>query len=105
MALAAQALAAQKARKPLEQGRALEQVAARIKRVMGLTDQAKRRRSRPLERRVRHKRQNGKPQLDDVRNPRKSTKPRRRRDAAKKTATSASYTSARGQKGLKLAKT
>ena len=37
MALAAQALEAQKASKPLEQGGALEQVAARIKRVMGLT--------------------------------------------------------------------
>ena len=37
MALAAQALDAQKARKPLEQGGALEQVGARMKRVMGLT--------------------------------------------------------------------
>ena len=37
MALAAQALEAKKARKPLEQGRALEQVGARMKRVMGLT--------------------------------------------------------------------
>ena len=37
MALAAQALEAQKAWKPLEQGGALEQVAARMKRVMGLT--------------------------------------------------------------------
>ena len=37
MALAAQALVAQKASKPLEQGGALEQVAARIERVMGLT--------------------------------------------------------------------
>ena len=37
MALAAQALEAQKASKPLEQGGALERVAARIKRVMGLT--------------------------------------------------------------------
>ena len=37
MALAAQALEAQKADKPLEQGGALEQVAARIERVMGLT--------------------------------------------------------------------
>ena len=37
MALAAQALEAQKARKPLEQGGALEQVGARMKRVMGLT--------------------------------------------------------------------
>ena len=54
MALAAQALEAQKARKPLEQGGSLEQVAARIERVMGLTKKL----SRPpkagrLERRVR----------------------------------------------------
>ena len=55
MALAAQALEAQKADKPLEQGGALEQVAARIERVMGLTKKL----SRPpkagrLERWVRH---------------------------------------------------
>ena len=37
MALAVQALEAQKGRKPLEQGGALERVAARIERVMGLT--------------------------------------------------------------------
>ena len=37
MALAAKALEAKKADKPFEQGRALEQVAARIERVMGLT--------------------------------------------------------------------
>ena len=37
MALTAQALEAKKARKPLEQGGALEQVGARMKRVMGLT--------------------------------------------------------------------
>ena len=37
MALGWQALEAQKASKPLEQGGALEQVAARMKRVMGLT--------------------------------------------------------------------
>ena len=37
MVLAAQALEAQKADKPLEQGGALERVAARIERVMGLT--------------------------------------------------------------------
>ena len=42
MALAAQALETQKARKPLEQGGALEQVAARMKGVMGLTIEAKR---------------------------------------------------------------
>ena len=54
MALAAQALEAQKASKPLEPGGALEQVGARMKRVMGLTKKL----SRPpkagrLERRVR----------------------------------------------------
>ena len=37
MVLGWQALDAKKARKPLEQGGALEQVAARMKRVMGLT--------------------------------------------------------------------
>ena len=37
MALAAQALEAKTADKPLEQGGALEQVGARMKRVMGLT--------------------------------------------------------------------
>ena len=42
MALAAQALDAKKADKPLEQGRALEQVAARIERVMGLTAEVSR---------------------------------------------------------------
>ena len=41
MALTAQALEAQKADKPLEQGGALEQVAARIERVMGLTNESK----------------------------------------------------------------
>ena len=42
MALGWQALEAQKADKPLEQGGALEQVAARMKRVMGLTAQISR---------------------------------------------------------------
>ena len=37
MVLGWQALDAKKARKPLEQGRALEQVGARMERVMGLT--------------------------------------------------------------------
>ena len=59
MALAAQALEAQKADKPLEQGGALEQVAARIERVMGLTGEV----SRPqnagrLDRKVRTRSQN-----------------------------------------------
>ena len=62
MALAAQALEAQKASKPLEQGGALEQVGARMKRVMGLTPKftgktavAKRRRVFPVQRLVRAK--------------------------------------------------
>ena len=61
MALGWQALEAQKADKPLEQGGALEQVAARIKRVMGLTPKftgkiavAKRRQVFPVQRLVRH---------------------------------------------------
>ena len=54
MARAAQALEAKKARKPLEQGGALEQVAARIKRVMGLTNAFSRAVRRRLEQRVSH---------------------------------------------------
>ena len=42
MALDTQALEAKKAWKPLEQGRALEQVGARMKRVMGLTNKISR---------------------------------------------------------------
>ena len=54
MALAAQALEAQKADKPLEQGGALEQVGARIERVMGLTPELSRAsKRRRLERIVR----------------------------------------------------
>ena len=52
MALGWQALEAQKGRKPLEQGGALEQVAARIERVMGLTPRfsgGPAKRGRPLE--------------------------------------------------------
>ena len=60
MALAAQALEAQKASKPLEQGGALEQVAARIKRVMGLTAKIGGwLKASPLERRVRPEGQKG----------------------------------------------
>ena len=59
MALAAQVLEAKKADKPFEQGRALEQVGARMKRVMGLTGEV----SRPqnagrLDRNVRARSQN-----------------------------------------------
>ena len=70
MALAAQALAAQKAWNPLEQGGALERVAARIKRVMGLTAKVSGwLKASPLERRVRPEGQKGAPSLEDVRGP------------------------------------
>ena len=70
MALTAQALEAQKADKPLEQGGALEQVAARIKRVMGLTAKVSGpQNAGPLDRRVRPEGQKGAPSLEDVRGP------------------------------------
>ena len=70
MALAAQALEAQKASKPLEQGGALEQVAARIKRVMGLTAKVSGwLKASPLERRVRPEGQKGAPNPEDGRGP------------------------------------
>ena len=70
MALAAQALEAKKADKPLEQGRALEQVGARMKRVMGLTAKVSGwLKASPLERRVRPEGQKGAPSLEDVRGP------------------------------------
>ena len=62
MALGWQALEAQKGRKPLEQGGALEQVAARMKRVMGLTGKVSGpQNAGPLERRVRPEGQKGAP--------------------------------------------
>ena len=70
MALAAQALEAKKADKPLEQGGALERVAARMKRVMGLTAKISGwLKASPLERRVRPEGQKGAPSLEDVRSP------------------------------------
>ena len=102
MALAAQALAAQKARKPLEQGRALEQVAARIKRVMGLTAKVSGpQNAGPLDRRVRPEGQKEAPGLGQGRSPPKSAGPRKRRSTARMIAAGAFCTSARRQKGLK----
>ena len=101
MALAAQALEAKKARKPLEQGGALEQVAARIERVMGLTAKVSGpQNAGPLDRRVRPEGQKGAPSLEDVRSPRKSAGPRKRRSAARRIAGGACCTSAGGPKGL-----
>ena len=58
----------------------------------------------PLERRVRPEGQKGAPSVEDVRGPRKSAGPRKRRSAARMIASSACYTSARGPKGLKPTK-
>ena len=58
----------------------------------------------PLERRVRPEGQKGTPCLEDVRSPRKTAGPRKRRSAARMIASSACYTSARGPKGLKPTK-
>ena len=102
MALAAQALEAKKASKPLEQGGALEQVAARMKRVMGLTAKVSGPQDAgPLERKVRPEGQEGAPSLEDVRSPRKTAGPRKWRSAARMIAGGACCTSAGGPKGLK----
>ena len=66
-----------------------------------LTNQGKRRRSRPLDRRVRPEGQKGAPSLEDVRGPRKTTGPRKRRTAARRIAGGACCASAGGPKGLK----
>ena len=63
--------------------------------------QGKRRRSRPLDRRVRPEGQKGAPSLEDGRSPRKTAGPRKRRSAARRIAGGACCTSAGGQKGLK----
>ena len=55
----------------------------------------------PLDRRVRPEGQKGAPSLEDVRGPRKSAGPRKRRSAARMIAGGAYRTSAGGQKGLK----
>ena len=55
----------------------------------------------PLDRRVRPEGQKGAPSLEDVRSPRKSAGPRKRRSAARMIAGGAYCTSAGGQKGLK----
>ena len=91
MALAAKALEAKKADKPFEQGRALEQVAARIERVMGLTIKVSGPPlAGPLERRVRP---NGMRQSAT-----------QWRNATKVRAAGVGRTGAGGQKGLKLSR-
>ena len=83
MALGWQALEAQKADKPLEQGGALERVAARIKLVMGLTAKVSGpQNAGPLDRKVRPEGQKGAPRLGQGRSPPKTAGPRKRRSAA-----------------------
>ena len=90
MVLGWQALEAQKTRKPLEQGGALEQVGARMKRVMGLTAKVSGpQNAGPLERKVRPEGQKGAPGLEDARDPRKCAAPRKRRSAARMIAAGA----------------
>ena len=102
MVLGWQALDAKKADKPLEQGRALEQVGARMKRVMGLTAKVSGpQNAGPLDRRVRPEGQKGTPCLEEGRGPRKNAGPRKRRSAARMIAGSACCTSAGRQRGLK----
>ena len=99
MALGWQALEAQKTRKPLEQGGALEQVGARMKRVMGLTAKVSGpQNAGPLDRRVRPEGQKGTPCLEEGRSPRKSAGPRKRRSTARMIAGGAWLASAGGPK-------
>ena len=84
MALDWQALAAKKAWKAFETCEALEQVAARIKRVMGLTAKVSGpQNAGPLDRRVRPEGQKEAPGLGQGRSPPKSAGPRKRRSAAR----------------------
>ena len=77
-------------------------MAARMKRVMGLTAKVSGwLKASPLERRVRPEGQKGAPSLDDVRSPRKTAGPRKRRSAARMIAGGAWLASAGGPKGLK----
>ena len=55
----------------------------------------------PLDRRVRPEGQKGAPSLEDVRSPRKTAGPRKRRSTARMIADGACCTSAGGPKGLK----
>ena len=89
----------------MEQGGALEQVGARIERVMGLTAKVSGpQNAGPLDRRVRPEGQKGTPCLEEGRSPRKSAGPRKRRSTARMIAGGSCCTSAGGQKGLNLPK-
>ena len=74
----------------MEQGGALERVAARIEQVMGLTAKVSGpQNAGPLDRRVRPEGQKGAPGLEDARDPRKCAAPRKRRSAARMIAAGA----------------
>ena len=76
-------------------------MAARIKRVMGLTAKVSGpQNAGPLDRRVRPEGQKGAPGREDVRSPGKTAGPRKRRSAARMIAGGAWLASAGGPKGL-----
>ena len=76
-------------------------MAARIERVMGLTAKVSGpQNAGPLDRRVRPEGQKEAPSLEDVRSPRKSAEPRKRRSTARMIAGGAWLASAGGPKGL-----
>ena len=81
-------------------------MAARIKRVMGLTDKVSGWPwASPLDCRVRPEGQKGAPGFEDGRDPQKNAGPRKRRSAAKIIAGGACCTSGGGQKGMKSLRT
>ena len=91
----------QKGMKSLRTGRSAETSGCAHKAGDGTNSQGKRRRSRPLDRRVRPEGQKGAPRLEDGRSPRKTAGPRKQRSAARRIAGGACCTSAGGPKGLK----
>ena len=73
-----------------------------MERVMGLTAKVSGpQNAGPLDRKVRPEGQKGAPSLEDVRSPRKTAGPRKRRSAARRIAGGAWLASAGGPKGLK----
>ena len=102
MALAAQALEAQKALMSFEWRGAHRYLASCPARLMSdLAKVSGPQNAGPLDGKIRHEEQKEEPSLEDVRSPRKTAGPRKRRSAARRIAGGACCTSAGGPKGLK----